>query len=140
MIPEPLILRQTDLWTWSLFPNQCYLGRVQLTLRRQCQGWLADLNDAEWVDLRASLDALSALLNDHFQPDRFNVKQLGNQWPQVHVHLVPRYHGPRTWNGITFKDERWGDDPYPEFDSPIDEAATHEMARWLRSELGGGAP
>lgn len=139
MPPDHLKLCDTAFWTWHLYPNQGYLGRVQFTLLRGCEGSLADLTIEEWDDLRSSIRAYETLARDLFNPDRFNYKQLGNQWHQVHVHAIPRYPAHRTWQGIEFVDQRFGDDPHPEFASPIDEATTVKLAKWLRSKLAESA-
>ena len=135
MIEQELILRETDLWVWSLFPNQCQVGRVQLTLVRQCDGWLHDLTDAEWAEFKLSLDDYRALVHRHFQPTHYNVFQFGNIWRQVHAHLVPRYDGRRHWNGAWFTDPTWGADPSLDRTSPIDKMVTRQFAAWWRDEL-----
>ncbi len=135
MVDAKLILLETPGWTWSLFPNQSYLGRVQLTLRRQCDGSLARLTDDEWTDLRRCLQAYERLLSSLFQPDRFNYEQLGNVWTQVHVHAIPRYSGAREWQGITVQDSRCGNHPLPEPPSPLGEAETLQLAEKMRKEL-----
>ncbi len=133
MIDPKFILRETPYWTWSLFANQSYLGRVQMTLRRECHGSLANITEDEWSDLRASLRAYEETMLGLFQPDRFNYVQLGNVWPQVHVHAIPRYATPRNWNSISFTDERWGDLPLPEPDSPIVELDVLLLAKSIRA-------
>lgn len=133
MIDPELIVHETPFWTWSLFPNQSYLGRVQMTLRRQCHGSLADITDDEWLDLRASLRSYEDLMAGLFQPDRFNYVQLGNVWPHVHVHAIPRYATPRDWNAINFTDTRWGDLPLPEPASPIGNADLARLVETLQA-------
>ena len=135
MIDAKLILGETSGWIWSLFPNQSYLGRVQLTLRRQLDGSLARLTDDEWTDLRRCFQAYERLLSTLFQPDRFNYEQLGNVWTQVHVHAVPRYSRSREWEGITVEDSRWGEHPLPEPPSPLGEAETLLLVTKMREEL-----
>ncbi len=135
MINAKLVLLETPRWTWSLFPNQSYLGRVQLTLRRKCDGSLACLTDNEWRDLRCCITGYERLLAALFQPDRFNYEQLGNVWTQVHVHAIPRYSQPVIWQGIKVGDGRWGNHPLPEPPSPLDEAATEQLAGTMRNEL-----
>lgn len=137
MPPENLKLRETECWIWHLYPNQGYLGRVQFTLRRSCEGSLADLTAEEWEDLRNGIQTYETLARALFQPDRFNYKQLGNQWHQVHVHAIPRYADARNWQGAEFVDQRFGDDPHPDFPSPIGEAQTIALANWLRPHLNG---
>ena len=127
-------------WHVRLFSNQCYLGRVQLNLLRPCEGSLAALTAVEWQALRQIIQAYEATLDQLFQPDRYNIKQLGNQWRQTHVHLIPRYATPRTFEGIEIVDARFGDDPYPEPEAPELGVAIHNLARLigdgLRKELG----
>jgi len=135
MIDPKLILRETPFWTWSLFPNQCYLGRVQMTLRRECHGSLADVTPEEWLDLRESIKAYEELAAKLFQPDRFNYVQLGNVWPQVHVHAIPRYATSRNWNGTEFSDRLWGELPLPEPASPVGEPEVLELIKMIRSEI-----
>jgi diadenosine tetraphosphate (Ap4A) HIT family hydrolase len=135
MIDPKLILLETPSWIWSLYPNQSYLGRVQLTLRRECQGSLASLTNDEWADLRNNLMRFEATIGRLFQPDRFNYEQLGNVWPQVHVHTIPRYRTSRRWQGLTFEDTRWGNLPLPEPEAPIDEAQTERLANELADIL-----
>ncbi len=135
MIDKNLILHETPSWTWSLFPNQSYLGRVQLTLRRECEGSLASLSDDEWSDLRSNIKAYEFAIAKLFEPDRFNYVQLGNVWHQVHVHAIPRYERFRNWQGIAFLDRRWGDTPLPELPSPIGDAQTLELADAIRPAI-----
>jgi len=135
---DPLHLLDTDHWQWTLFPNQCTPGRVQFTLLRRCEGSLAALTETEWADLRACLQRFEATSNDLFAPDRFNYKQLGNQMRQTHVHGIPRYGAPINVEGITVRDERWGDDPFPEPENPFTHAQVAIIAQKMRSALTGG--
>ncbi|MCH9807381.1 MAG: hypothetical protein K0U74_06600 [Alphaproteobacteria bacterium] len=136
MIDNKLILHETEFWTWSLFPNQSYLGRVQLTLRRECNGSLANVTDEEWNDLRGGIKVIERTVSGLFQPDRFNYQQLGNVWNQVHVHAIPRYERFRNWQGVAFLDRKWGDHPLPEPPSPIGELETLKLADLMRAAIG----
>ena len=130
-----LQLQSTRCWTWSLHANQAYLGRIVLSLRRDCQGSLADLTDVEWEALRTELRAYEEIARDLFRPDRFNYKQLGNEWPHVHVHAIPRYRSSRRWNDVEFVDHRWGQDPYPDVESPLTADETYRLAEWMRERI-----
>lgn len=135
MVAPEFIIKETPAWAWSVFPNQSYLGRVQFTLRRTCEGSLASLSAEEWSDLKDCLTTYETLIAETFAPDRFNYVQLGNVWPQVHVHAIPRYKTPPQWNGFEFPDTRWGDVPLPEPASPIGETETLALAKELREKL-----
>lgn len=48
----------------------------------------------------------SRVLNQLYQPDKINVGSLGNQVPQLHVHVIVRYRNDRAWPGPV-----WGHGP-----------------------------
>jgi len=58
--------------------------------------------------LRDELRRLVPALERLFRPDQVNHAFLMNEEAQVHLHVVPRYAGPRTWRGRMFSDEHWG--------------------------------
>tara|TARA_Y100000034_G_C6690739_1_gene304136 strand:- start:75 stop:359 length:285 start_codon:yes stop_codon:yes gene_type:complete len=39
-----------------------------------------------------------------FGNSRPNVAILGNEWPHLHAHLIPRFHDTKHFYGIDFKD------------------------------------
>ncbi len=139
MIDPALVIRQSDAWTWSLFPNQSYLGRVQFTLRRPCEGSLAQLTPNEIAEFHADLGLFEARLQEAFAPDRFNYVQLGNVWPQHHVHGIPRYAEPRQWNGCSVRDENWGGLPLPEPACPLGDEGVARMVPFMRELFTGSS-
>lgn len=42
-----------------------------------------------------------------------NYTNLQNESHHLHVHIIPRYKESRTFDNITFTDERWGKNPSP---------------------------
>ncbi len=66
-----------------------------------------------------------------FRPDRFNYTQLGNEWNQLHLHLIPRYASVRTWKTYTVEDKRWGQNPTPKGKPPIPIDEVYEIAQIL---------
>lgn len=138
MLDPALLLRETDTWTWSVFPNQSYLGRVQFTLKRHCEGSLAALTPEELGDLHDGLRLYESVLQRLFAPDRFNYVQLGNVWPQHHVHGIPRYAAPREWAGQSISDRNWGGLPLPEPDCPLGADSVARLAAHLRSLFPNG--
>ena len=60
---------------------------------------------SEWIDLsREDQHQLSdeiAIVSHLFQalvtPDKLNIAALGNQVPQLHIHLIARYKGDKAW-------------------------------------------
>jgi diadenosine tetraphosphate (Ap4A) HIT family hydrolase len=122
-------------WSWTLNPNQSYLGRTVFALKRSCTGSLNDLSFEEWNELYHCIRLFEAWMDQTFRPDKYNYTQMGNVWEQMHVHAIPRYRGPRTWQGIRIDDVRWGQNTAPTPRSPISIERTYELADWLRTRL-----
>ncbi len=47
------------------------------------------------------------------KPDKMNYAALSNTSPVIHMHIIPRYKVAREFNGISFKDARWGQNYAP---------------------------
>jgi diadenosine tetraphosphate (Ap4A) HIT family hydrolase len=61
---------------------------------------LKDLPDLAPADLTALCDEMvraSRALQALFRPDKINVAALGNQVPQLHVHVIARFTGDAAW-------------------------------------------
>jgi diadenosine tetraphosphate (Ap4A) HIT family hydrolase len=106
LLPETVI-EERAVWTLAVNRNQNLLGKCMVVLRRPCTA-VTDLEAEEWAALRDDLQRLVPALERLFRPDRFNHAFLMNEEAWVHLHVVPRYAGPRTWRGHRFTDEHWG--------------------------------
>jgi diadenosine tetraphosphate (Ap4A) HIT family hydrolase len=63
---------------------------------------LCELHDLAPGDLMAMSDEIvraSRVLKGLFRPDKINVAALGNQVPQLHVHVIARFAGDPAWPG-----------------------------------------
>ena len=63
---------------------------------------LRDLHDLPRDRARVlfdEIDRLSRILVDEFQAEKINVAALGNQVPQLHVHVIGRYASDVAWPG-----------------------------------------
>jgi diadenosine tetraphosphate (Ap4A) HIT family hydrolase len=94
-------------WTIAVNRNQNLLGKVMLVARRPVEA-VPDLDPAEWADVRREIGRVCAALDDLFRPDLYNHAFLMNVDAQVHLHVVPRYRGPRQWGGLVFTDPHFG--------------------------------
>jgi len=83
--------------------NQNKLGKCMIVLKRHDED-ICKLSDDELRDLWAIIRKLKGALTSCFQPDHFNYAFLMNQDAHVHLHVIPRYHGHRTFAGIEFED------------------------------------
>ena len=56
-----------------------------------------DLAEADQPAMTAEILRASRLLEDSFQPFKINVAALGNQVPQLHVHVIARFETDAAW-------------------------------------------
>jgi len=106
LIPATII-EDGPIWTLAVNRNQDLLGKTMVVLRRPCTA-VVELTPEEWASLHHELRRVVAALRTLFQPDQLNFAFLMNLDAQVHLHVVPRYAGPRKWHGDTFIDANWG--------------------------------
>ena len=101
---------ETNLWKVILLPDQAYLGRSVVVLKRDC-GNLSSLTTEEWADLQKVIIKLEKAFKETFKPTMFNWACLMNgayqespPKPQVHFHFIPRYRNKVEFAGIMFED------------------------------------
>ena len=61
---------------------------------------LRDFHDLDAGDLTLvtqEIVAASRVLEDSLRPDKINVAALGNQVPQLHIHVIARFHDDPAW-------------------------------------------
>lgn len=73
------------------------------------------------------IDRVSRILIDEFQAEKINVAALGNQVPQLHVHVIGRYASDAAWPGPV-----WNAGVV----QGVDQAIIRECALVLRRALG----
>lgn len=123
-------------WRLVLNHNQNLLGKCFLATRRHVEE-VSRLTEDEWRELHQQLAAATGALALAFAPDHFNYVFLQNQHRHVHMHVIPRYAGARTFAGSVFHDPGYPghyriDDP-PCRLSADDE---FELAHFLGNSIG----
>ncbi len=61
---------------------------------------LKDFDDLSPEDMALAgeeIRAASKALRQLYQPDKLNVAALGNQVPQLHIHVIARFHSDAAW-------------------------------------------
>ncbi len=56
-----------------------------------------DLSPEDMVLAGEEIRELSGALRKLYRPDKLNVAALGNQVPQLHIHVVARFHNDAAW-------------------------------------------
>lgn len=103
-----LLIASYKHWEVYLHENQYFLGRVYIRSNREGLVDLMDVTEEERKELFQIGKSVRIALSVLYVPDLFNWASLGNIINQCHVHVIPRYKGPRNVYGMQFKDGRWG--------------------------------
>ena len=129
-------IKEGKYWSVRLHGNQGYLGRCVVWCKREDVEDLTQCTADERDELFNILTVLREAANALFHPDRINYAFLGNIEPHLHGHFIPRYKAPQEYEGVTFKDARWGRnyDTDPEFVTPDDVALKIAEAYRLKLE------
>jgi diadenosine tetraphosphate (Ap4A) HIT family hydrolase len=136
LVPETVV-EESRYWTIAVNLNQNLIGRLILVLNRESEAVTA-VSLAEWSDLHREIARTRRALDALFQPDQYNYAFLMNQDAQVHLHVVPRYAGERTWSGAQFEDICFGQMFGREQRTlPIDQLA--QLAAEIRGRLPSAA-
>ena len=61
-----------------------------------------DLAAAERERLNAEIQRLGEFVRAAHQPDRLNIAAIGNQVPQLHVHVIARHEHDPCWPGVVW--------------------------------------
>ena len=104
------LLADFDHWVVLLRPAQPTLGSLILAARGDATAF-GDLPDGAHAELRQATRAIEAALRREVRYERINYLMLMMVDPHVHFHVLPRYEGARTVDGITIADAGWPGPP-----------------------------
>ncbi len=100
------ILRECRFWRSAVNRNQDLLGKTIIVLKRHEES-VAGLRTEEWTELLGEIRYVTDCVRGAFDPDHFNYSFLMNMDRHVHLHVIPRYVGPRTLAGVEFSDPEY---------------------------------
>lgn len=130
--------RIQDYTRWSVYlhANQYFLGRTYAWAKREDVVDLMDATEDEQKELFIVGRAIKNALAQLFQPDLMNYAALANEARHLHIHFIPRYASPRTFDGIQFIDERWGKNYAPyNYDFKTPEITLMKIRDLIREKL-----
>jgi len=141
MLNKGEIILNTKYWQVALAPEQSYIGRCYVTLKRHA-GDLADLSKDEILDFRNLVIKLENALKKAFNATMFNWACLMNNTyqekkpePHVHWHFKPRYREKVKFAGIIFEDPEFGHYCSRERNIEISEEIKKKIAEEIRENL-----
>jgi diadenosine tetraphosphate (Ap4A) HIT family hydrolase len=104
------LVRQFDHWAVQLRPAQVTLGSVILVSTSEATSFGA-LPAGAYAELGTIIPAIEAALGKFVQFEKINYIMLMMVDPHVHFHVLPRYEGSRSWDGVEFLDRGWPGQP-----------------------------
>ncbi len=101
------VLKEYPHWILRLSRSQQVPGWCHASLKRHAEQF-EEMTDEELSELKQVITEWKRALHMAFNPDWFNVMQLGNADKHLHFQLVPRYQGKRNFEGREFADKDYG--------------------------------
>lgn len=132
-------LAQTDCWTLLLRPKQPTLGALVLVCREPVQAF-ADVSAQAFAEMQGMVRRIEATLREVVGYERINYLMLMMVDPDVHFHVIPRYDGTRTFEGVRFPDTGWPGPPALDAAVSLDAALATQLSAALREALQRTAP
>jgi diadenosine tetraphosphate (Ap4A) HIT family hydrolase len=128
--PETLI-EEFDHWLILLRPAQPTLGSLILAAKSDVTAF-ADLPDAAFAELAIVSRAIETALDAAVAHEKLNYLMLMMVDPHVHYHVIPRYDGTRTHDGVSFADHGWPKLPDLAQAVTLDGAQIATLTGWLK--------
>jgi diadenosine tetraphosphate (Ap4A) HIT family hydrolase len=120
-------------WVVLLRPEQPTLGSLVLAAKSEAEAF-SDLPADAFAELATVTAAIEGTLRDAVGYQRINYLMLMMVDRHVHFHVVPRYEGERTAEGVTVPDRGWPKAPALGEAVALDEAQVAALAGWLRGQ------
>jgi diadenosine tetraphosphate (Ap4A) HIT family hydrolase len=104
------LVAEYEHWLVLLRPAQPTLGSLVLAAKSDAVAF-GDLPAGAHAELAIATKATERALAGFCQYERINYLMLMMVDPHVHFHVIPRYEGTRSWNGIAVADHGWPKPP-----------------------------
>ena len=124
------LLKELDQWVILLRPAQVTLGSLVLAAKSDATAY-GDLSLKAFAEQREAVSLIERVLRDFCQYERINYLMLMMVDPNVHFHVIPRYPGAKTWNGVDYVDAGWPGVPQLGSASQLDGVQVDELATEL---------
>ncbi|OYX02408.1 MAG: HIT family protein [Caulobacter vibrioides] len=97
---------ETDHWLVLVRPKQPTFGSLVLVCKDAVQAF-SDVSPAAFADLQVAVAGIERLLKSQVDYEKINYLMLMMVDKDVHFHVLPRYAGVRTDEGVAFPDAGW---------------------------------
>ncbi len=128
--PATLIVDHAH-WVVLLRPAQPTLGSLVLAAKSDATAF-GQLDPAAHAELAVITAAIERALAAAVAYEKINYLMLMLVDPHVHFHVIPRYQGERSGEGITVSDAAWGKPPALGDARALDAAEQARLVAWLK--------
>jgi diadenosine tetraphosphate (Ap4A) HIT family hydrolase len=128
-----LILKKYPHWIAVVSESPTPIGWIYIILKRHAE-YFDELTDAELIELKKIIKELKKVLIKAFNPDWFNVMQMGNMSRHIHFHLIPRYKHKIRFANRTFSDPDYGNMLVNRY-KPANKIFLLKLKAYLKSKL-----
>jgi diadenosine tetraphosphate (Ap4A) HIT family hydrolase len=104
------VIAEYETWVVLVRPKQITLGSLILACREDATAF-AEISPAAFGELAQAVADVETNLRREVNYERINYLMLMMVDPNVHFHVLPRYEGSRTLNGIEYPDSSWPGPP-----------------------------
>ncbi|MEO7563917.1 MAG: HIT family protein [Sphingomicrobium sp.] len=104
------LIKEFRHWVVLLRPAQVTLGSLILAAKSDFTAY-GELAAEEFVEQGEAVTAIERALAEFSEYKRINYLMLMMVDRNVHFHVIPRYDGKRSWNGMEFPDAGWPGPP-----------------------------
>ena len=125
------VVAETDDWVVLLRPQAVTLGSLVLAAKSEATAFGA-LPPKSFAGLSQATAGIEAALATFVRYEKINYLMLMMVDPHVHFHVIPRYQGSRSYNGVDYADVGWPGMPALSSSQALDAATTASIVAALR--------
>jgi diadenosine tetraphosphate (Ap4A) HIT family hydrolase len=126
------LVAETAHWLVLVRPSQPTFGSLVLVCKEPAQAF-SELSPAAFADLGEAVRGAERVLAAAVAYQRINYLMLMMVDREVHFHVLPRYEGARSFEGLSFADEGWPGPPKLAAATDLPEPALAALTARLRS-------
>jgi diadenosine tetraphosphate (Ap4A) HIT family hydrolase len=104
------LVAETASWLVLVRPSQPTFGALVLVCKEPAEAF-SELSPAAFADLGEVVRQVERVLGAAVSYQRINYLMLMMVDRDVHFHVLPRYEGARSFEGLSFPDEGWPAQP-----------------------------
>lgn len=104
------LLKEYGHWLVLLRPGQVTLGSLVLVCREDAKRF-GEITPAASTELQRVVADCERVLKTAFAFEKINYLMFMMVDPEVHFHVIPRYSGPKEFEGVRFEDPFWPKPP-----------------------------